>query len=101
MVQGAGVQGAPSRPGRQPVKQPSITVGAYNVRYVAERLCTVGAVTSPLRECLVKQEPQDAASRANGKEVLDPPNAPQYRVTVRVSGPKDTQSWVQSLVTKG
>jgi hypothetical protein len=80
---------------------PSITVGAYTLHYVAERLCTVAGVTTPLRECLVKQEPQDNASRAGGKEALDPPYSAQYRVTIRVTGPKDTQTWVQSLVTKG
>jgi len=80
---------------------PSITVGAYTVHYVAERLCTVADVTVPLRECLVKQEPQETASRAGGKEALDPPNSTQYRVTIRVTGPKETQTWVQSLVTKG
>jgi Tfp pilus assembly protein PilX len=80
---------------------PSVTVGAYTLHYVAERLCSVAAVATPLRECLVKQEPQETASRAGGKEALDPPNSTQYRVTIRVTGPKDTQTWVQSLVTKG
>ena len=36
-----------------------------------------------------------------GHEPVDPPNARQFRVTVRVFGPKDTQTWIQSLVTRG
>lgn len=79
---------------------PEITVGAYSVRYVAERLCTVDAVTDPLRECLVKQIPQLTSADAT-REKPDPPNSKQYRVTIRVTGPKDTTTFVQSLLTKG
>lgn len=81
---------------------PTIAVGPYTVAYVAERMCE-GAmpVTQPLRQCLVKQEPQDVESQVFDKEALDPPNSRQFRVTVRVTGPKDTQTWVQSLITRG
>lgn len=79
---------------------PSVTVGPYTVRYVAERMCTVATVSNSLRECLVKQIPQ-IGSDNEGVEALDPPNSRQFRITVRVSGPKDTQTFVQSLVTKG
>jgi hypothetical protein len=81
---------------------PTIVVGPYTVSYVAERLCE-GAlpVTEPLRQCLVKQIPQETRSRSAGKEELDPPNSKQYRVTIRVTGPKETRTWVQSLITKG
>lgn len=81
---------------------PSIVEGNYTMHYVAERLCE-GAVpvTEPLRQCLVKQIPQPNASRVAGKEELDPPTSKQFRVTIRVTGPKGTQTWVQSLVTKG
>jgi hypothetical protein len=80
---------------------PEVTVGAYSLRYVAERLCTVGNVSDMLRECLVKQEVDPNKSRVGGREALDSPKAIQYRVTVRVTGPKDTQVFVQSLITKG
>jgi hypothetical protein len=36
-----------------------------------------------------------------GEEQLDPLNSRQFRITVRVSGPKGSTTWVQSLVTKG
>jgi Tfp pilus assembly protein PilX len=80
---------------------PEVTVGTYSLRYVAERLCTVTAVTDMLRECLVKQEVDPTKSRSGGREALDSPKAIQYRITVRVTGPKDTQIFVQSLITKG
>lgn len=79
---------------------PEIVVGQMSVRYVAERACTVAAVTQVLRECLVKQIPQDD-SRDATREKLDPPNSKQFRITVRVTGPKGTQTFVQSLVTRG
>lgn len=80
---------------------PEVVVGAYSLRYVAERMCSVATVADTLRECLVKQEVDPTKSRSGGRETLDAPRAIQYRITVRVSGPKDTQIFVQSLVTKG
>lgn len=80
---------------------PSIAVGNYEVRYVADRVCE-GAlpVADPLRQCLVRQIPQ-LTSADYSKEKLDPPNARQFRVTIRVTGPKGTQTFVQSMVTRG
>jgi len=79
---------------------PEVMAGIYRVRYVAERMCNTAPVTSTLRQCLVRQAPQVDSSKF-GQEALDPPNSRQFRITVRVTGPKDTQTWVQSLVTKG
>jgi len=76
-----------------------VVVGAYTINYVVDRVCT-GAmpVADPLRQCLVKQVQQ--LESAAGGEKPDPPTARQFRITVRVTGPKGTQSWVQSLITK-
>jgi hypothetical protein len=80
---------------------PEIVVGQYRVRYVADRICEGPLpVADPLRQCLVKQIPQLTSADAS-KEKLDPPNAKQFRVTIRVTGPKETRTWVQSMVTKG
>ncbi len=80
---------------------PEVVVGSYSVRYVAERMCNTAPVTNTLRQCLVKQIPQSPESNVYGREALDPPNSRQFRITVRVTGPKDTETWVQSLITKG
>jgi len=79
---------------------PEMVIGQYRVRYFSDRICQAAKPTDPLRECLVKQMPQLASADFN-KEKLDPPNAKQFRVTIRVTGPKGTQTWVQSMVTKG
>jgi type IV pilus assembly protein PilX len=79
---------------------PEVVVGPYSVRYVVERLCTVTPVTNALQQCLVRQAPQLESAKSDS-ESLDAPNSRQFRITVRVHGPKNTQTWIQSLVTKG
>jgi Tfp pilus assembly protein PilX len=79
---------------------PEVVVGNYSVRYVVERMCTTAPVTDTLRQCLVRQVPQQESSRV-GAEAVDPPNARQFRITVRILGPKDSETWVQTLVTRG
>lgn len=80
---------------------PEVVVGNYSVRYVVDRLCT-GAlpVTDHLRQCLIKSLTTIDGRRV-GVERPDPPSAKQFRITVRVTGPKDTQTFVQSMVTRG
>jgi Tfp pilus assembly protein PilX len=80
---------------------PSVVVGSYTVKYAVERMCNVAPVTDMTRQCLLKQVPQPPESRRDGPEAIEPPSAKQYRITVRVQGPKSTETWVQSLVTAG
>jgi hypothetical protein len=79
---------------------PELAVGNFQVRYVVERLCSVTPVVDVLRQCLVKQVLQTESDR-EGAERPDPPNTKQFRVTVRVIGPKSTQVWTQAMITKG
>jgi len=81
-------------------KAPALTVGIFDVRYVAERLCAQAPVIDPQRQCLLKQEPA-MQSRKVGAAVYDPPAGRQFRITVRVTGPKGSASFVQALVTRG
>jgi type IV pilus assembly protein PilX len=80
---------------------PTITVGNYTVRYVVERVCQ-GAlpISDPVRQCLNRTTAR-IESRDLTREPPDPPSARQFRVTVRVTGPKDSQTFVQALVTRG
>jgi type IV pilus assembly protein PilX len=79
---------------------PAVVVGSYTVRYVVERMCDTATLTDALQQCLVKHIPQLESSDPL-KEKIDPPNSRQFRITVRVNGPKDTQTWAQMLITKG
>lgn len=78
-----------------------IVVGAYTLHYVVDRVCGLANVTDPLRQCLVKEQLVNGSAAVTPNDPIDPPLVPQFRVTVRVTGPKDTQVWVQSLFTKG
>jgi type IV pilus assembly protein PilX len=79
---------------------PEVVVGQYRVRYVVERLCTApGAITDAVRQCVNKiKKPIESYTTS---ERPDPPMAKLFRVTVRVTGPRDTQTFVQSLLTRG
>lgn len=88
-------------PGPDWSSAPSVTVGPMTVSYVAERACNTTPVTNAPRQCLIKQDPQPPQGRTQGEEQLDPMNSRQFRITVRVTGPKGSLTWVQSLVTKG
>lgn len=79
---------------------PAITVGNLTVKYVAERMCNTNTPTEPLQQCLVRQVPDISSRNADSPE-LEPLNARQFRITVRVEGPRDSLTWVQSLMTKG
>jgi hypothetical protein len=79
---------------------PLLVAGAYEVRYVVERLCSVAVIDDPLRECLVKAI-KVTSSAVDADDRFEQPNARQYRVTVRVTGPKNTTTFVQALLTKG
>lgn len=79
-----------------------VAVGAYTARYVIDRQCT-GAmpVADPMRQCLVKVDiDPDKPETNDPSKKVDPPTTTQYRITARITGPKDTRVWVQSLVNK-
>ena len=83
---------------------PELTVGpndSYRVRYVVERMCNSTPVTNSLVQCLVKESPSKYTSAKPKGDELESPNSHQFRITVRVIGPKETETWIQSLATKG
>ncbi len=81
---------------------PSTTVnGSYTAQYVIDRLCT-GAI--PVVDASSNCYTSNTAAGGGSKKVGDVSfaMAPQisYRVTVRVSGPRNTKSFVQAIVAK-
>lgn len=75
-------------------------VGRYTVTYAVERVCNVLNVTVPSRECLVKQA-DVLEDRSFDAPDYQPKNSRQFRITVRATDARGTQTWTQSLVTKG
>ena len=80
---------------------PEVVVGQFSVRYVVDRQCTgTLPIADPVRQCLNRNVQTDD-SRSTSAEKPDPIAAKLFRVSVRVTGPKGTLTWVQSLVNKG
>lgn len=77
-----------------------VKVGNFDVHYVVERQCTGPTpVTDVNSHCVIK--PGAAISSAkDGLEALEATPAKLYRITVFVSGPKNTKSFVQSMVVR-
>lgn len=72
--------------------------GDVKIRYLVERMCNA-AGTATSANCV-----QSAAAPSGGTGGPQPPPAPPtatvYRVTVRVTGPRDTQVFLQTSLTK-
>lgn len=75
--------------------QPEIVQGMYSVRWLVERLCSKTPVVDPTTDCsgytLVA-----ASSSKVGATTYAQGGGIYYRVTVRVMGPKNTESYVQA-----
>ena len=50
---------------------------------------------------IIGKTPSKTPDQTAGTDKPDPPNSRQFRVTVRVSDSKGTETYVQALVTKG
>jgi type IV pilus assembly protein PilX len=69
-----------------------------SIRYVIDRLCTnTGTASSP--NC-VQSTALPTGGTVNHNTALAPPSATVYRVSVRVSGPRNTQAFLQTTFTK-
>jgi hypothetical protein len=75
-------------------------LGNYTVQWVAERLCT-GAlpVTDVHAQCQVSQTQQMTSAKA-GSPMFQAPPIKYFRITARIVGPKGTEQFVQSLVSR-
>ncbi|MBI2731773.1 MAG: hypothetical protein HYX44_00170 [Aquabacterium sp.] len=86
------------------VALPADTTTGNQVSYIIQRLCSsAGSAQSLSNDCTTS--PVDAAgtcaggsSCQTGKENLAATSQVYYRITVRVIGPRNTQSFVQSIV---
>jgi len=69
------------------------------IRYVIDRLCNAaGGASSP--HCVQSSALPTGGSTPNLTSALLPPSATVYRVSVRVSGPRQTQAFLQTTFTK-
>lgn len=69
------------------------------IRYVVERLCNQANEAASAANCVVfEQMPVGGSSHMSDN--AEPEVQPVYRVTVRVSGPRNTQVFIQNTFTK-
>jgi Tfp pilus assembly protein PilX len=82
----------------------STTVGNFTVQWVVERMCQPPP-TSPARafdaslDCMTVQGEQQGSQRA-GSPSYSTGAAIYYRITARVTGPRNTESFVQTAVSR-
>ena len=74
-------------------------VGNYQVRWIVERMCNVTPVTDPVLQCLSQQQNQQASQKAGSPAYRGTP-AIYYRITAQVTGPRSTETYVQSAVSR-
>jgi Tfp pilus assembly protein PilX len=79
---------------------PAATVSTFRVQYVVERLCQGPTpVANVISQCLTTENTQDGSKKV-GSPAYTGTAAVYYRVTVRVQGPRNAESYVQSLLSK-
>jgi type IV pilus assembly protein PilX len=83
------VAGAPDLPGG---------LSSISIRYVVDRMCTnTGATVA--NQC-VQSSAAPLGGTANGSQSVTPPSATVYRLSVRVSGARSTQVFLQTTFTR-
>lgn len=75
-------------------------ISGYEIRYVIDRLCQGPApVTDVVGKCL-SDTPIAGGTKKSGGVVFSATNTIFYRVTVRVTGPRSTESYVQAILSR-
>jgi hypothetical protein len=105
-MQATGTHGVPNTLiGYQPAKSstplPTINGGdGITIYYMIDRLCNATGSTDPSNACVVS-----SIGSAKGGTVLpyrgqaQPPSVPVYRISVRVDGPRNSQTFLQTTVS--
>ena len=77
------------------------TLGNNRVQWVVERMCNAPLPVSDVySQCQVSQTQQTGSNRGGWGVAIQNDPVKYYRVTVRVTGPKSTEQFIQSLVSR-
>ena len=72
------------------------------VRFIIQRMCRNANAVVSRSNCLFSGEPADTGGKSifgyGGGEIKSEESPPQYRVTVRAAGPRNTFSFVQAMI---
>ena len=75
------------------------TVSGYDVQYVIDRLCQGPTPVTNVQNNCFAEAPLGGGSKKGNAVVFSSSAAVYYRVTVRVTGPRNTVSMVQSILS--
>lgn len=76
-------------------------LGNYQVQWVVERLCNAPLpVTDIFGQCQVSQTQQTGSNRGGWGVAIQNDPVKYFRVTVRITGPKSTEQFIQALVSR-
>jgi len=79
---------------------PETAVNAFKVQYVIERMCQGPTPVANLASQCLTAQGQQSGSKKVGSPAYSGNTPVFYRVTVRVKGPRNSESYVQSLLSK-
>lgn len=69
-----------------------------DVRYVIQRMCTTENTIPKKDDCVFSDAETKTSSQGNLNQAEKPDASPMYRVTVRVTGPRNTISYIQGFI---
>ena len=73
--------------------------GGNQTQYLIQRMCRTENALPTAEDCLLNYIDKDNDSKATGGAIPErPKNSVMYRITVRVSGPKNTVSFTQAFI---
>lgn len=78
---------------------PATTVSGYNIQYVIDRLCQGPAPVTNIQTNCVSDAPLGSGSHRAGAVVFSSASVVYYRVTVRVTGPRNAVSMAQAILS--
>jgi hypothetical protein len=86
---------------RQVVTAPQADQAGNTVSYIIDRLCNTAGTKNKI-DCVISPTSTVGAgnSAGVGSSQFNAPVSVYYRITVRVAGPRNTVSYVQSVVSK-
>lgn len=72
------------------------------IRFIIQRMCRNANQVASRSNCLFSGEPEDKSAKnicgSEGCELKSEESPPQYRVTVRAAGPRNTFSFIQAMI---
>lgn len=101
-MQPVDAKGVPA-PGNLPIVWSTVPIttvsSGYDVQYVIDRLCQGPTPVTNVQTNCFAEAPLGGGSKKGGAVVFSSSAAVYYRVTVRVTGPRNTVSMVQSILS--